>query len=296
MKLFSLSVLESFNRFLNLVVGVAAITGLVGMLDYFNQHASVTCDLMSPTSSWTTVWVNESALIRYYKDHSYEMPDAVVRYLQRDSRVEIPDLGKAEAGEFSQYPEELAPDAPFYEHFQVQEKLRLESYSPFFGLIIAPAYPSNCDEWIDQILPEVRKRSETDRRILELAILSARRVESTIWLKNDGDLAATNIKVQISAVTNLVSGGKGSILAIRSLRPIPTPMISDYRAELVMPILEPKRGNHLTVITREAPIFEGNIAINYDTLRVVRSGKLAAVFLILLGASLGIVIVFSKFS
>lgn len=286
MKFFSLLVLESFNRFLNLVVGVAAITGLAGMFDYFSQHAVVTYDLMSPTTS-RTVWINESALMSYYWEHNHKIPEPVMKHIQRDGKLVLPELEAAEAGRFDPYPK--------YEYSNLEKKLRLQSYERFLTSW-GGGYPSNCDEWIDHILPEVTKLSQTEQRALELAILSARRVESTISLKNDGDLLAKNIKVYIIAVPNLASGAKGSILSIMSAMPIPKPRIYDYRAEFHMPFLQPKHGNTVKVITREAPIFRKNIGVDYETQRVVRSGKLAAVFLILLGLSVATVMVFSRLS
>jgi hypothetical protein len=292
MKVFSLSALESFNRFLNLIVGVAVITSVVGVLDYFYQYAHVSYDLQSPGAPGA-VWVNESAVVKYYMDHNYKMSDVITKYLRRDHRLWIPSLEDAEAGRFSNYPKELSPSDPDYEHFEIEKKLRLQSYHPFsWG--VGMVYPGNCDEWIDQILPEVRKLSETEQRVLELAILSARRVESTIWIKNDGDLIARDIKVYINAVPNLASGGKGSILSIMSIK-IPTvrSRIYDYHAEFDLPVLKPKDEVPIMVITRESPIFSGSISLDYETQRVVRSGKLAIFFLILMVSSLAIVMVFA---
>jgi hypothetical protein len=249
----------------------------------------VTYDLFSPEG----VWIDESAVVRYYIDHKYEIPGVVIRYLQRDRRLEIPDLEKAQEGKFSHYPDEVTPNSPYYNELEIEKKLRLESYSPFFSHTKMYAFPSNCDEWIDQILPEVKKFSQADQRVLELAILSARRVNSEVWLKNDGDLVARNIKVYISAISNLASGGKRSILSISSLRPGPAPVIEDYRAVFTMPVLEAKHGNPVWVITREAPIFHGNIVVDYDTEHVVNFRRMAAIYIILLAFCCVILMVFT---
>lgn len=159
-----LSVLESFNKFLNLLVGVAVITSLVGLFDYFNQHAQITYDLLSPEA----VWIDESSIARYYIEHNFKIPDLVIRYFQRSGRLEIPNLEKAQEGKFSDYPEELTPDLLNYEVYEIDKKLKLESYSPFlFGTLFC--YTSNCDEWIDRILPEIKRLSKDDGHVLELA-------------------------------------------------------------------------------------------------------------------------------
>ncbi|MCJ7498441.1 MAG: hypothetical protein MUO78_09975 [candidate division Zixibacteria bacterium] len=293
MKIFSLSILDSFNKFLNLVVGITVITSLVALFDFSNQHAKVSFDVFT-----VAVWIDESAIIKYYEVHNYKMPDILVKYLSRSGRLVIPNLEKAISGKYDYYypDDELLPNSPAYENYEIEKKLQLQSYY-LFGLTMGgSAYPANTDEWLNQLLPEVKKLSKTEGRKLELAILEARRVENMINLKNEGDLSAKSIKLYINVIRNLVSGPKGSILSIMSLIPGQKPIIEDYRAEFNLLILKPKCENQVTVITREAPIFLGNIDVDYETQRIVNFRRLATVFVILLMASLVIIMFFSLVS
>ena len=289
MRIFSISILDSFNKFLNLVVGITVITSLFAVFDYFHQHAQLTLDV-----SVEAVWIDESAIIKYYEEHDYIIPDILVKYLNRSGRLVIPSLEKAVLGQYDYYyrDQELLPNSPTYDDNEIKKKLQLQSYyTSFFGK--SGIYTPNTDEWINLLLPEVRKLSQIEERKLELAILKARRVENMISLKNEGGLVATNLKLYIYVTRDLVSGSKGSILSIMSFWPSQKPIIEDHRAELNLLVLKPKYANHVTVITREAPIFPININIDYETQRIVSFWRITIIFGILLIVSFLIIMVCS---
>ena len=297
-KFFSLSALKSFNKFLNLIVGVAVISSVFALFDYFNQRAQVTFDVVYFPER---AWIDEDAVVAYYTEHNYKIPDVVKAYLHRPFRVVFPtrsESKKIETGEFSNYPDKLPPtilsNSSSRKIHQIDDKLHLKSYSPYWTGVKGIGGLSNCDDWVDKLLPEVRKLSDsTATAVLELAILGARRINSTIFMKNEGDLIARNIRVYIRFGRDLLSGGKEQVLSITSLRPIPRVVIEDYRAEVQIPALKPKNGNRLNVITREAPIFPESVELVYDTQRKVSFVKLLNFFGIFFLVSLLIVVLFS---
>jgi hypothetical protein len=300
MKLFSFSVLERVNKILALVATIAVITGLYGASDYFNQYAKVTYELSSPSHSGS-MWIEHSEIVRHYKDHNLKMPEPVAEYLRRRSGLgPILEVKKLLAGEFSFYPPPIDPNLPdfklVFDFKEIEKKLKLEYYGPLLILPETPNYPYNYNEWIDQILTKVKKSSEHDYKVLTLAILSARRIESRISLKNDGDLVAKNINVYIRAGWDLASGAKGTIISILSLVPAPKPLIEDYRAVFTLPTLKPKNGVPVFVITREAPIFTRDIILDYETERKVNFTKIARLFGLLFSGSIALIVTLSLFS
>jgi hypothetical protein len=294
MKIFSFSTLERANQILSLLAAISVITGLYGLSDYVNQYAKVSYELSSPSHS-SSLWIDDSEIVRYYEAHNLKMPEPVAEYIRRRSGLgPISETKKIVTGEFSFYPPPIDPNFVnlklLFERIQIDKKLKLESYDSPVVLPEVSTYPLNYNEWMDQILTKVKKSSEHDYRVLTLALLSARRIENTIWLRNEGDLAAKNIKLYINVGWNLTSGAQGSLISILSLAPAPKPIIEDYRAVLTLPILKPKNGDGLYVITREAPLLTRNITLDYDTERKVNFIRMARFFALLLFGSIALIV------